>query len=92
MAEYFQRERLQAYQGVSLPGFPNYFTVFGPYGYNGASYFTLIEAQTHHIVRCLRAARDRNATRVEVTPEANARYFSAVDNMLATLMHIVGAG
>lgn len=24
--------------------------------------------------------------------EANARYFSAVDNMLATLMHIVGAG
>lgn len=78
MAEYFQRERLQAYQGVSLPGFPNYFTVFGPYGYNGASYFTLIEAQTHHIVRCLRAARDRNATRVEVTPEANARYFETM--------------
>ena len=38
-----------------MPGFPNFFTVFGPYGYVGSSYFALIEAQTHHIVRCLKA-------------------------------------
>jgi hypothetical protein len=31
----------------SVPGFPNFFTVFGPYGYVGSSYFALIEAQTH---------------------------------------------
>jgi cation diffusion facilitator CzcD-associated flavoprotein CzcO len=30
----------QAYEGVSVPGFPNYFTMFGPYGYNGSSYLT----------------------------------------------------
>jgi cation diffusion facilitator CzcD-associated flavoprotein CzcO len=75
LAEFWETRRLQAYQGVSVPGFPNFFTVFGPYGYNGSSYFALIEAQVHHIVRCLRRARRVGAERVEVTEEANRRYF-----------------
>jgi cation diffusion facilitator CzcD-associated flavoprotein CzcO len=68
--------RYQAYEGVSVPGFPNLFTVFGPYGYNGSSYFNLVETQSHHIVRCLKHARSRGATSVEVTREANDRYFA----------------
>ena len=73
---YWDDHRLQAYEGVSMPGFPNFFTVFGPYGYVGSSYFALIETQTHHIVRCLKRAHRRNASRVEVTQEANDRYFA----------------
>lgn len=61
--------------GGSLPGFPNFFLVCGPYGFVGSSFFALIEAQTHHIVRCLRRAARQRATRVEVTEAANARYF-----------------
>ena len=76
LAQYWDDHRLQAYEGVSIPGFPNFFTVFGPYGYVGSSYFALIESQSHHIVRCLKQARDRGATRVEVTQEANDRYFA----------------
>lgn len=76
LVDYWETNRLQAYEGVSVPGFPNLFTVFGPYGYVGSSYFALIEAQTHHIVRCLREARHRGATRVEVRPEANDRFFA----------------
>ncbi|MCX6394919.1 MAG: NAD(P)/FAD-dependent oxidoreductase [Propionibacteriales bacterium] len=76
LGEFWDRNRAQAYQGVSVPGFPNFFTVFGPYGYNGASYFALIEAQTHHIVRCLTRAREVGADRVEVTAAANDRYFA----------------
>jgi cation diffusion facilitator CzcD-associated flavoprotein CzcO len=75
-SSYWDEHRLQAYEGVSVPGFPNFFTVFGPYGYVGSSYFALIEAQTHHIVRCLKRAHRRNARRVEVTQEANDRYFA----------------
>jgi cation diffusion facilitator CzcD-associated flavoprotein CzcO len=75
-SRYWDEHRLQAYEGVSVPGFPNFFTVFGPYGYVGSSYFALIEAQTHHIVRCLKRARRRRASRVEVTQEANDRYFA----------------
>jgi len=76
MSRFWEENRLQAYEGVSLPGFPNFFTVAGPYGFNGASFFAYIETQTHHIVRCLRRAERQRATRVEVTEEANARYFT----------------
>ncbi len=76
LVEYWDTNRLQAYEGVSVPGFPNMFTVFGPYGYVGSSYFALIETQSHHIVRCLTQARRRGAHRVEVTAEANDRFFA----------------
>lgn len=75
-SEHWNEHRLQAYEGVSVPGFPNFFTVFGPYGYVGSSYFALIETQTHHIVRLLKRARRTSARRVEVTQEANDRYFA----------------
>lgn len=76
LSRFWEENRLQAYEGVSVPGFPNFFTVFGPYGYVGSSYFALIEAQTRHIVRCLAEAGRRGASRVEVRREANDRYFA----------------
>ncbi|MEN4479977.1 NAD(P)/FAD-dependent oxidoreductase [Mycolicibacterium cosmeticum] len=76
LAEFWSTQRMQAYEGVSVPGFPNFFNVCGPYGYVGSSFFALIETQTHHIVRCLRRARSAGATRVEVRREANDRYFA----------------
>ncbi|MUL74911.1 NAD(P)/FAD-dependent oxidoreductase [Mycolicibacterium sp. CBMA 226] len=75
LGEFWETQRLQAYEGVSIPGFPNFFTVMGPYGYVGSSYFALIEAQVHHIVRCLQRAEEVGAQRVEVSQEANDRYF-----------------
>ncbi|MGH3674286.1 MAG: flavin-containing monooxygenase [Mycobacterium sp.] len=76
LSRFWEENRLQAYEGVSLPGFPNFFTVCGPYGYVGSSFFALIETQTHHILRCLKRAERQGAKRVEVTEEANARYFA----------------
>jgi cation diffusion facilitator CzcD-associated flavoprotein CzcO len=75
LEEWWDANRFQAYEGVSVPGFPNLFAILGPYGYNGSSYFHLIETQSRHIVRCLRRARRTGATRVEVTAEANERYW-----------------
>ena len=76
LAKFWSEQRLQAYEGVSIPGFPNFFTVMGPYGYVGSSYFALIETQTHHIVRCLKQASNEAASRVEVSQEANDRFFA----------------
>lgn len=72
--------RYRAYQGISVPGFPNYFFVLGPYGWNGSSYFSLIENQSNHIVRCLLHARSTGATAIEISSVAEQRYF---DKMLA---------
>ncbi len=76
LENFWEENRFQAFLGVSVPGFPNFFSILGPYGFNGSSYFNLIETQTTHIVRCLRQSRKLGATLVEVTPEANAEYFA----------------
>lgn len=75
LSDWWSENRFQAYEGVSIPGFPNFFMILGPYGFNGASYFTLIENQSRHIVRCLSRARQRGSTAVEVRAEANRRYW-----------------
>jgi cation diffusion facilitator CzcD-associated flavoprotein CzcO len=75
LTEFWRTNRMQAYEGVSVPGFPNYFTVVGPYGFVGGSWFSLIETQTHHIIRCLKRAHRIGATRIEVSQAANMRYF-----------------
>ena len=78
LSAWWSENRAQAYEGVSVPGFPNMFSIIGPYGFNGASFFLLIETQMRHITRCLRRARRDGATRVEVRDEANARYFQSM--------------
>jgi cation diffusion facilitator CzcD-associated flavoprotein CzcO len=77
LEEWWDENRFQAYEGVSVPGFPNLFSILGPYAFNGSSYFHLIETQSRHIVRCLKRARRTGSTLVEVTPEANERYWKA---------------
>ena len=75
---FWNEHRYQAFQGISVPRFPNFFSILGPYGYNGSSYFNLIETQMAHIVRCLQHARERAATRVEVSAAANTAYFESM--------------
>ena len=76
LERFWHEHRFQAYEGVSVPGFPNYWLVMGPYGYNGSSYFNLVETQSNHIVRALGYARERGAAAIEVSREANDRYFA----------------
>ena len=44
------RTALQSYEGVSMPGLPNHFMIFGPYGWTGASWHVLVETSRapHH--------------------------------------------
>ncbi|UFS98533.1 flavin-containing monooxygenase [Nocardia huaxiensis] len=75
---WWARHRYQAYQGLSVPGFPNLLIVNGPYGYNLSVYFQFVESQAKHIVRLLRGAHERRATLVDVTPHANARFWASM--------------
>lgn len=78
LTEWWQTNRIQAYEGVSVPDFPNFFHIIGPYGFNGASFFLLIETQMRHITRLVTRARRSGATRVEVRREANERYWRSM--------------
>ncbi|ROO86002.1 cation diffusion facilitator CzcD-associated flavoprotein CzcO [Actinocorallia herbida] len=74
LAERYATERLASYEGVTQPGLPNHFMMFGPYGWVGGTWHQLVETTAAHVVRVLGEARRRGATAVEVRPEAAARW------------------
>ena len=84
LGELWETERFQAYEGVTVAGFPNLFLFMGPYSTAGLSYFTMIDTSSTHMVRCLREARRRGAVTVEVRREAHARDFAKVERRRRT--------
>jgi cation diffusion facilitator CzcD-associated flavoprotein CzcO len=73
LGEFWSTQRRQAYAGVSVPGFPNFFLTAGPYS-GGFNWFAMLEANLAHIMACIDAAHARSATRVEVKPDVHERY------------------
>ncbi len=82
LGEFWRTSRFQAYEGVSVPGFPNFFSLNSPYSYSGLSYFTTIESQMRHMDRLLREMDHRGASTFEVTEEANARFLARMTDRL----------
>ncbi|NNH70926.1 NAD(P)/FAD-dependent oxidoreductase [Nocardia uniformis] len=78
LGEWWHENRFQAYQGVSIPRFPNLFFVTGPYAFAAGSYIAMIECTTRHIVRALAEAKRRGATAVEIKQEPHDRYWHKV--------------
>ena len=70
LATFYEDNRLMSYESVSIPGLPNHFMIFGPYGWVGATWHQLVETASAHIVRVMGEAERRGATSVEVTRDA----------------------
>ena len=70
LATFYTEHRASSYESVSIPGLPNHFMIFGPYGWTGGTWHVLVETASSHIVRVIKEARRRGATAVEVRPEA----------------------
>jgi cation diffusion facilitator CzcD-associated flavoprotein CzcO len=78
LATQYEEHRLKAYESISMPGLPNHFMIFGPYGWTGASWHVLVQTASTHILRVLEEARRRGSTYVEVSQEATDRYHEGV--------------
>ncbi len=83
LADHYARNRLKAYESVSMPGLPNHFMIFGPYGWTGASWHVLVQTASRHIVRVLIECRRRRATEVEISAGATDRYHAMVERRMA---------
>jgi len=70
LGRFWRETRFSAYEGIAVPGFPNFASLNSPYSYSGLSYFTTIETQMRHLARLLGAMRERDAEVFEVTEEA----------------------
>ena len=78
------RDGAEAFQGVSVSGFPNLFLLMGPNtGLGHNSVVTMIEAQVSHVLDCLLVLREGGARTIEVRAEAQARFLEGVRTRLA---------
>lgn len=65
----------EAYLGMSVAGFPNFFMLYGPNTNVGSgSIIFMLEAQQQYIVQLLQARVQQGGAAIEVLPEAQARY------------------
>ncbi|MGB8843032.1 MAG: NAD(P)/FAD-dependent oxidoreductase [Aliidongia sp.] len=77
------RNGAEAYLGLTVPGFPNFFMLYGPntnLGHN--SIIIMIEAQVGYVVNCVRALFDRHLAWLDVKPEATQRFNEQLQHKL----------
>jgi cyclohexanone monooxygenase len=63
----------------------------GPYSTAGLSYFTMIDTESKHMTRCLRAARKRGANYIEVRRQAHERDFAKIDRRRRATVFFAGS-
>ncbi len=90
LGKWWRDNGFQAYQGVSIPAFPNFLSLAGPYASSGLSYFATVEYQMRHMDRLFGELKRRNATTFEVTPEANAEFRERMSKLLGKTVFGLG--
>ncbi|OAP23399.1 MULTISPECIES: NAD(P)/FAD-dependent oxidoreductase [Amycolatopsis] len=71
----------RAYLGMTVPGFPGLFCLYGPNAApgHGGSYINTVECQLDYIADLLEKMRSAGGVAVDVKPEAYAEYTERVD-------------
>jgi cation diffusion facilitator CzcD-associated flavoprotein CzcO len=64
----------RAYLGITVPGFPNFFMLYGP-GTNGGEIVLMLESQAEYAVRAVKRMIRECVTAVEVKPSFEARWY-----------------
>jgi cyclohexanone monooxygenase len=77
------RDGARAYIGMAVPGFPNFFMLYGPNTNVGSnSVIFMLEAQALYIVRALKYMRCKGKRYVAVRPRALAEFVAKIDRWM----------
>ncbi|MBV8789624.1 MAG: NAD(P)/FAD-dependent oxidoreductase [Mycobacterium sp.] len=77
------RDGAHAYLGMAVPGFPNFFMLYGPNTNVGSnSVIFILEAQARYIVRALKYLRRKGKAYVGVRPSALADFVAKIDRWM----------
>jgi cation diffusion facilitator CzcD-associated flavoprotein CzcO len=90
LGKWWRDTRFQAYQGLSLPYFPNLLNLASPYAFLGLNFFNTVEYQMRHMNRLFTEVNRRGATTFEVTEEANAQYLDRMTELLHDSLFTIG--
>jgi 4-hydroxyacetophenone monooxygenase len=81
-------DRPTAYLGITVPGFPNLFCIYGP-GTNLAHGGSLVfhsECQVRYILGCLKLLLERGSASLEVRPEVHDEYNERLAEALSRMV------
>lgn len=90
LGKWWRENRFQAYQGISVPEFPNFLTLASPYAWLGLSWFNTVEAEMRHMRRLFGEVQRRGARTFEVTEQANAEYLDRMTRLLGDSVFHIG--
>ena len=77
------RDGAHAYLGMAVPGFPNFFLLYGPNTNVGSnSVIFMLEAQANYIVRALKYMRRKRKSYVAVRPATMADFIAKIDEWM----------
>jgi cation diffusion facilitator CzcD-associated flavoprotein CzcO len=76
------RDGAEAYLGIAVSGFPNFFMLYGPNTNAVGSIIHMLESQARYIVRCIAALGRRGASWMEVRAAAQRDYSAAIQRRL----------
>lgn len=77
------RDGAYAYLGMAVPGFPNFFMLYGPNTNVGSnSVIFMLEAQAHYIVRALRYMRRKRKSYIVVRTETMSDFIAKIDEWM----------
>ena len=72
-----------AYLGMAVPGFPNFFMLYGPNTNVGSnSVIFMLEAQARYLVRALKHLRRKESTYIEVRAEVVTKFLARIDTWM----------
>ena len=79
------KNRMSAYLGITVSGFPNFFMLLGPNtGLGHNSVVLMIEAQVRYAMKCLRLMQRKKQRVLEVRPEVQQSFVEEIYRRMAT--------
>ncbi len=73
----------EAYKGICIAGFPNFFMLYGPntnLGHNSIVY--MLESQFHYIMQCIHTLKSREGMYMSVKPKTQKDYVQNINELL----------
>ena len=81
-------DEARAYLGMAVPGFPNFFCLYGPNSQTGAggSIIALLENQVHYVMEVIAGMLETGAGAVDCRAEVHDRYNAMLDETLRDMV------
>ncbi len=90
LGKWWRENKFQAYEGLTVPAFPNFLSLSSPYAWVGMSWFDTVECQMRHMKRLFGEMQRRGASTFEVTEDANDRFLHRMTDLLDDSVFMLG--